>query len=737
MKGTHKLMTRLLLAVVVCISAIAIAPQPVYADSATIVASKDAEIAESDPDSNWGDHYEMYVGDYDGGLRALVQFTVNWGSTIPSGAIITGATLRLYYTGYVQTGFDPVGRTLYAQRLRRLDWVEMQATWNHYKSGSAWGTAGAASTTSDYTTSGQASANVPSSAGTWLEWDVLSQVQWAQSYGTNVGFRIVDSSEVHKYYARFATRDSLNSAQRPRLVITYTLPSAPTVTTDYSDNVGVSGARLHGTVTDTGGATVTKRGFQYGKSQTPTWDTYETGSYGTGSYSRTISGLDDDTIYYYRAYAQNSVGTNYGSWLSFRTEEQLYVPTVTTDSATAITDTTATLEGTVSSTGGATVTERGFEYGLTQTGTWTVDESGSYGTGSYALGISSLSGGTTYWYRAYAENVQGTGYGIWRSFTTLEEPTVQTVEQSNVGMTTARLNAHVTEDGGEAVTIRFGWGLTSEATIEAYDNYGTVSGTWSKGQNVYLDVDSLSQDTLYYFRAEAINSIGNHLGAELSFTTEAGVADVSNFKAIPHSDREEGLSVSLSWTKASGSSITVIRYSTLGYPASSTDGTALYGGTGSSFVHTGVEGGTTYYYAAWGQSGTDESATAAEVLVTTLPAVTIPDTFKSPTPWARMFAPPDHTRMANLGIIYDGINNMADVFHMPRGVAWMILAIAISAVLAIAVYLRTRRSLLVGGLALVFGMLFGWLLWLLPFWLPLMVIILLVVLTVSQREMRY
>ena len=552
-----------------------------------------------------------------------------------------------------------------------------------------------------------------------------------------MGFRLVDSTETHKYYARFVTRDSIATTQRPQLVITYILPSEPTVTTDSSSTITTSGARLHGTITDTGGATVTKRGFQYGKSQSPTWDSSETGSYGTGTFNRDISGLDDDTTYYYRAYARNSEGTSYGSWLSFKTDKYVGVPTVTTDSSAAVTDTSATLHGTVSATGGATVTERGFEYGLSQTGTWDEYETGSFTAGAYDLSVTGLADGTTFYYRAYAENVAGTGYGAWLSFTTLEDPVIETRAASNEAETTARLNAHVTSDGGEPVTVRFGWGATSEATIEAYDDYDTVTGTWASTTNPYLDIDSLSVNSTYYFRVEAINSVGSVLGAELTFDTLDGVADVTGLKAIPRSDDDDGLSVSLSWVKASGSSITVIRYSTADYPASSTDGLPLYDGTGSSYVHTGVEGGTTYYYAAWGQSGAVESTTEDTVMVTTLPAPTVPGTFPAPTPFDRLFAAPDHTRLSNLLIVYDGVNNIADVLTMPRGTAWVILSILLSTLLAVGVYIMTHKSLLVGGIALIISLLFGWVIYILPFWLPLLTIILLVALTVSQKEMRY
>lgn len=51
------------------------------------------------------------------------------------------------------------------------------------------------------------------------------------------------------------------------------------------------------------------------------YDSYaeDSGSYGTGAFTKDISGLDADTIYYMRAYAHNSQGYAYGDEVSFQT----------------------------------------------------------------------------------------------------------------------------------------------------------------------------------------------------------------------------------------------------------------------------------------------------------------------------------------------------------------------------------------------------------------------------------
>jgi len=97
----------------------------------------------------------------------------------------------------------------------------------------------------------------------------------------------------------------------------------------------------------------------------------------------------------------------------------IVAPTVTTQAATSVAYTTATGNGNITNTGGENCTIRGFKYGLTQTDTWSVSDSGSFGTGAYTKGLTGLSNNTTYYIRAFATNSAGTGYGSYVSFTTL------------------------------------------------------------------------------------------------------------------------------------------------------------------------------------------------------------------------------------------------------------------------------------------------------------------------------
>jgi hypothetical protein len=89
-------------------------------------------------------------------------------------------------------------------------------------------------------------------------------------------------------------------------------------------------------------------------------------------------------------------------------------PTVATDDATGITPLSATLRGTISDTGGSNSNTVGFAWGTDstlRTVIATTTTSGSFGAESFAQTVSGLIANRTYYFRAYAINDTGTGYG--------------------------------------------------------------------------------------------------------------------------------------------------------------------------------------------------------------------------------------------------------------------------------------------------------------------------------------
>ncbi len=97
--------------------------------------------------------------------------------------------------------------------------------------------------------------------------------------------------------------------------------SNPTVSTTSASSITTTTAVLTGNITDTGGEANTERGFDIGTdtSYTMTDVADPTGSYSTGSYSLTATGLTCGTMYHYRAYSTNTAGTGTGSNDTFTT----------------------------------------------------------------------------------------------------------------------------------------------------------------------------------------------------------------------------------------------------------------------------------------------------------------------------------------------------------------------------------------------------------------------------------
>ena len=99
-------------------------------------------------------------------------------------------------------------------------------------------------------------------------------------------------------------------------------------------------------------------------------------------------------------------------------------PALTTEAATNISTVSVTGNGTLVTDGNTTLTEKGFVWSLSANPTTSDNKQIVAGstTGSFFSNITGLSINTTYHYRAYATNAQGTSYGSDQSFTTLAAP---------------------------------------------------------------------------------------------------------------------------------------------------------------------------------------------------------------------------------------------------------------------------------------------------------------------------
>lgn len=319
----------------------------------------------------------------------------------------------------------------------------------------------------------------------------------------------------------------------------------PTVTTSNpATSVTAYSASAGGNVTAAGTASVTARGVVWTTSTTDatvgTNMGMTTNGSGIGTFTSSLTNLTPGTTYYYRAYATSTAGTSYGTEYSFTTQA---IPTVTTiNPATAITVNSASAGGNVTAQGTSAVIARGVVWTTSSVTDPTITTNSGIttdgtGTGAFTSALTGLAVNTTYYYRAYATNTQGTAYGAKYSFTTLSivAPTVTTTAfnaQDDAGVNTASLNGGISNNGGAAVIRRgFVWNATGTGLTVDSPDATTVDDTDDTEAAFTTAIAGLDPNTRYYYNAFANNGTATGYGAIHDFYTKAatpGAPTVNN-----------------------------------------------------------------------------------------------------------------------------------------------------------------------------------------------------------------
>ena len=192
-------------------------------------------------------------------------------------------------------------------------------------------------------------------------------------------------------------------------------PAAPTVTSAAADDIGETTADGHGEITVTGGENADERGFVWDLATqgapgnvAPAASGYannwtEAGDFGVGVFDHTFTGLPPNDTIYWRACAHNSGGWSYSAERNFNTLLPLPLPP-TSFTATQTGTNSITLDW-VTGVGADTTTIRAKEesYPVDRTDGFEV-----YDGALETLDIDGLNLGTsTYYYRAWSENVTG------------------------------------------------------------------------------------------------------------------------------------------------------------------------------------------------------------------------------------------------------------------------------------------------------------------------------------------
>ena len=400
------------------------------------------------------------------------------------------------------------------------------------------------------------------------------------------------------YYARSYARNSLYTGYGNQITFK-TQPLLPTLSlsTIYSSSIGTTSVYLSGNIITTGGDNIAEKGFVLSETSEPDIsDRKEVAGSGSGSFSKTVTGLKPYTTYYVRAYATNSSGTGYSESSSFKTNAS--TATITTSTATNIKASSATIGGNVTSSNGYDVSERGILYSTSSSVTYygTKIVVGS-GIGSFSREITNLSYNTKYYFIAYATNYLGTSYGQILTFTTSSDiPTLTTTNISSITSGTAQVSVNITSDGGATITER---GVVFSKTSSPDINDSKVLYTTSSA-NFSVILTNLDKATKYYVRAFATNKNGTAYGNELNFTTLSNPASVTTSPATSITTTEATINCEV--TDEGGGSVTDrgIVYST--YQNPTTSNTKVTSGSGKgvySVKLTSLTPDRTYYARAY------------------------------------------------------------------------------------------------------------------------------------------
>ncbi len=195
-------------------------------------------------------------------------------------------------------------------------------------------------------------------------------------------------------------------------------------------------------------------------------------------------------------------------------------PDVTTTAATGVTDTAATLNGTVNPDGEAT-SECLFEWGLTTAYGNTVPcvpNPAGIGSGSspvaVSAAISGLDVGTVYHYRLKAANPNGPVFG---QDETLQSAGPRLLDSwaEDVLLTEATLKAEIDPEGG-ATTYRFEYGTSAAYGSETEE---LAVGSDSSVHTVIRFLEGLTPGTEYHYRVVATSAAGENVGPDREIRT--------------------------------------------------------------------------------------------------------------------------------------------------------------------------------------------------------------------------
>ena len=311
------------------------------------------------------------------------------------------------------------------------------------------------------------------SSGTWQVFGINSSAVNGTYYQTNANY--TSTGKTYWWYVR--VNDGIDTNSSAIFHFTTTDIAPPQVTSNSSTGVEETNATLWGYLYDEGGESCTAR-FEYGI----------TTSYGTNTTNQTISegeefsaeinSLTPGQIYHYRAYANNTYGSDTGSDITFLTKPQ--PPTSFT--AQANNSSTIYLTWTVGTGANTTYIERN------TSSSWALGEATEIYNGSAAFyEDTGLTQGTTYYYQAWS-------YSTWIEISTFFKWSDTNASDSNT--TNNRPTCTVISPINASTNVNLQpiceiWANDTDGDLLTVDWYENTTGSWLPRQtNTSVEANS-------------------------------------------------------------------------------------------------------------------------------------------------------------------------------------------------------------------------------------------------------
>ena len=429
-------------------------------------------------------------------------------------------------------------------------------------------------------------------------WEIVSGLLSGQAY----------------YYKVVATNATGDSAESNTTGVT--TATGPTVTSPTSSSIEATTATLGGNITDIGSSNVTERGIYWsttnGFADGTGTKASELGSWGsTGTFTVSVTGLPAGTTVYFKAFATNSVGSNYSAQASFLTK-----PGQPTPSAASNIGATAFRANWSAVTGAASYKlSVATDSGMTSLLTGYNPMSGI--TNIYQ-DVTGLTPGTDYYYRVVATNATGDSMpSTVQPVTTIEPPLVDTPTSSSVETTTATLGGNVADIGASNVTERGIYWSTTDGFADGTGTKVSESGSWGSTGAFALSVTGLPAGTTVYFKAFATNGDGTAYTAQASFLTKPAATTALAATAIG------GISFTANWNSVAGAESYRLDVSTGNTFATFVIGYQDLTVNGTSHNVSGLSTITTYYYRLRAVNATGTGTNSNVISLTTLAGFTV------------------------------------------------------------------------------------------------------------------